>query len=146
MIEQLTGMLDERQGELQALAVELRFDPRGRWRHLRLGAGDRRGAGCADGPLRTPRRVGDGAPARPFDVTEYTEALRQLGDTAQQLQVLLGQADSKAPALAQVSDGAADRLSSLVDHMYWRLVQLALVLVVASVLGALAYRAIVRRS
>ncbi len=29
--------------------------------------------------------------------------------------------------------------------MYWRLVQLALLLVVASVLGALAYRAIVRR-
>jgi hypothetical protein len=30
--------------------------------------------------------------------------------------------------------------------VYWRLVQLALLLVVACVLGALAYRAIVRRS
>jgi len=79
-------------------------------------------------------------------VTEYTEALRQLGDTAQQLQVLLAQVDSKAPALTQVSDRAADRMASLVDHVYWRLVQLALVLVAASVLGALAYRAIVRRS
>ena len=44
-----------------------------------------------------------------------------------------------------MSDGAANRLTSLVDHMYWRLVQLALLLVAASVLGALAYRAIVRR-
>jgi hypothetical protein len=85
-------------------------------------------------------------PGRPFDVTEYTEALRQLGDTAQQLQVLLSQADSKAPALTQLSDRAAGRLATLVDQVYWRLVQLVLVLVAASVAGALAYRAIVRRA
>jgi hypothetical protein len=92
-----------------------------------------------------PARSG-GAPARPFDVTEYTEALRQASDTAQQLQVLIGLADSQAPALTRLSDGAADRLSSVVDHVFWRLVQLALVLVGASVLGALAYRAVARRS
>ncbi len=85
-------------------------------------------------------------PGRPFDVTEYTEALRQLADTAQQLQVLLSQADSNAPALKQASENAASRLSSLVDHVYWRLVQLALVLVAASVSGALIYRAVARRA
>jgi hypothetical protein len=92
-----------------------------------------------------PARSG-GAPARPFDVTEYTEALRQASDTAQQLKTLIGVADSQAPALARLSDSTADRLSAVVDHVFWRLVQLALVLAVVSVLAALAYRAAVRRS
>jgi hypothetical protein len=145
LIEQLTGVLDERQGELQALAVELRST---------LEAGGttsdsvRETIAALDALLARFDRPASSAgrpPARPFDVTEYTEALRQLGDTAQQLQVLLAQADGKAPALTQLSDGATERLASLVDHMYWRLVQLVLVLVGAAVLGALGYRAIARR-
>jgi len=145
-IEQLTGVLDERQGQLQALVVELRST-------LEAGGATsdsvRETIATLDALMaRFERRASSaaGTPSRPFDVTEYTEALRQLGDAAQHLQALLSQADSKAPALTQVSDRAADRMASLVDHVYWRLVQLALVLVVASVLGALAYRAIVRRS
>jgi len=146
-IEQLTGVFDERQDQLQALVVELRST-------LEAGGATsdsvRETIATLDALMaRFERRASQqaaGTPSRPFDVTEYTEALRQLGDTAQQLQVLLAQVDSKAPALTQVSDRAADRMASLVDHVYWRLVQLALVLVAASVLGALAYRAIVRRS
>jgi methyl-accepting chemotaxis protein len=145
LIEQLTSVLDERQGQLQALAVELRST---------LEAGGttsdsvRETIAALDVLIarfeRPPSSTGR-APARPFDVTEYTEALRQLGDTAQQLQVLLAQADGKAPALTQASHRAAERLSSLVDQVYWRLVQLVLVLVAAVVLGALGYRAVVRR-
>ena len=144
--EQLAGMLDERQGQLQALVVELRST---------LEAGGSTSDSVRDTiaaldalMARFDRRASPaaGTPSRPFDVTEYTEALRQMGDTAQQLQALLAQADGKAPTLTQVSDRAADRVASLVDHVYWRLVQLVLVLVLASVLGALAYRAIARRS
>jgi len=80
------------------------------------------------------------------DAEPVTEALRQLGTTATQLQVLLAQADSKAPAITQLSDRAADRMATVVDRVYWRLVQLVLVLVAAVVIGALAYRAIARRS
>lgn len=145
-IEQLTGVFDERQGRLQALAVELRSA---------LEAGGttsdsvRETVAALDALMaRFDRRAAPagGAAPRPFDVTEYTEALRQMSDTAQQLQALLVQADSHAPALTAVSDRATERLALLVDHVYWRLVQLALLLVAASVLGALAYRAIVRRA
>jgi hypothetical protein len=145
-IEQLAGVFDDRQGELQALAVELR---------AALEAGGvtsdsvRATVAALDALMaRFDRRTvpaGTTAP-RPFDVTEYTEALRQMSDTAQQLQALLLQVDGKAPALTAVSDRATERLTLLVDHVYWRLVQLALLLVAASVLGALAYRAVVRRS
>jgi len=145
VIEQLTGILDERQGELQALVVELRST-------LEAGGATsdsvRETVAALDALMAGFERRASratGTASRPFDVTEYTEALRQLGDTAQQLQALLGQADSKSPALTRLSDSAAGRLTSLVDHVYRRLVQLALLLVAASVLGALAYRAIVRR-
>ncbi len=145
VIEQLTGILDERQGQLQALVVELRST---------LEAGGttsdsvRETIAALDALMaRFERRPtpAAGAPSRPFDVTEYTEALRQMGDTAQQLQSLLVQADSQAPGLTALSDRAAGGAAALVDQMYWRLVQLALVLVVASVIGALVYRAIARR-
>ena len=144
-IEQLTGILDERQGQLQALVVELRST---------LEAGGTTSDSVRetvaaldvllarfDRPASATARTG----SRPFNVTEYTEALRVMGETAQQLQLLLNQADGKMPALGQASEHAAGQLVSLVDHVYWRLVQLILVLVAAGVLGALGYRAIARR-
>jgi hypothetical protein len=145
-IEQLSGVFDERQVELQALAAELRAA-------LEAGGSTsdsvRETVAALDAFVaRFDRRDGraTGTPSRPFDVTEYTEALRQLGAAAEQLQALLQQADGKAPALAQLSDQAGERLASLVDHVFWRLVQLVLVLVGASLLGTLAYRAIARRA
>jgi hypothetical protein len=145
-IEQLTGILDERQGQLQALVVELRST---------LEAGGttsdsvRETIAALDVLLARfdrPASATARSESRPFDVTEYTEALRVMGETAQQLQVLLGQADGKMPALNQASERATGQLVSLVDHVYWRLVQLILVLVAAGFIGALGYRAIVRRS
>lgn len=144
-IQQLTGILDARQGELQALMGELR---------LALEAGGTTSDSVREtiASLDTlmarfdrPPAPADAPPSRPFDITEYTEALRELGETSRQLQALLQQADTQAPALAQLSERASGQASSLVDHLFWRLVQLALVLVVASLLAALGYRAIVRR-
>jgi hypothetical protein len=144
-IEQLTGILDERQGQLQALVVELRST---------LEAGGttsdsvRETIAALDVLLARFDRPGSAtarSESRPFDVTEYTEALRVMGETTQQLQVLLGQANGKMPALHQASERVTGQLVSLVDHVYWRLVQLVLVLVAAGVVGALGYRAIVRR-
>jgi hypothetical protein len=146
MIDQLAGILDAREGQLQALAVELR---------TALEAGGvtsdsvRETIAAFDALMvrfeRPAPREG-ATPSRPFDVTEYTEALRELGATAAQLQLLLAQVDGKAPAITQVSDHAADRMATVVDRVYWRLVQLVMVLVAAVVIGALAYRAIARRS
>jgi hypothetical protein len=145
-IEQLTGILEERQGELQALAAELRAT---------LEAGGttsdsvRETIAALDVLLARfdrPASATARADSRPFDVTEYTEALRAMGETAQHLQVLLAQADGKVPALTQASEHATGQLASLVDHVYWRLVQLILLLVAAAVAGALGYRAIARRT
>jgi hypothetical protein len=145
-IEQLTGILDERQGELQALVVELRST-------LEAGGttSDSIGETIAaldvllarfDRPASAPARTG----SRPFDPIEYTEALRVMGETAQHLQVLFVEVDGKVPTLNQATERVTGQLVSLVDHVYWRLVQLILVLVAAVLVGALGYRAIARRT
>jgi len=143
-IEQLTGLLDSRQTQLQRLIVELRST-------LEAGTATSDSLKGTIASLdvlmaRFQRPDSSAASARqPFDITQYTETARQLGATAQQLQELLNQVDTNVPALTQLSDRASDRVESLVDHTFWRLVQLVLVLIVASLLGALGYRAIVRR-
>ena len=58
---------------------------------------------------------------------------------------MLNQVDTKVPALTQLSDRASERVESLVDHVFWRLVQLGLLLIAAGLIGALGYRVIVRR-
>ena len=145
-IEQLTGILDARQGQLQALIVELRST-------LEAGTATSDSVQGAISSLDAlmarfdPPASSATTPSTrpPFDITKYTETLRQLGETAQQLQVLVSQVDTQVPALTQLSDRATGRVQSLVDHVFWRLVQLGLVLIGMGLIGALAYRVIVRR-
>jgi hypothetical protein len=144
LIEQLASVLDARQDELRALVVELRST-------LEAGGNTsdsvRQTIVALDALVaRFDRPAKAGTNSRPFDVVEYTEGLRVLGEAAQHLQVLLAQADSNVPALDQASARAVEHVSSLVDHVYWRIVQLILVLVASCVAGALGYRALVRRS
>jgi len=145
-IDQLTGILDSRQGQLQALIVELRST-------LEAGTAT---SDSVQGTITSldalmarfePAASSATTPSnrQPFDITKYTETLRQLGETAQQLQVLISQVDTKAPALTQLSGRATERLESLVDHVFWRLVQLGLVLIGMGLIGALGYRVILRR-
>jgi hypothetical protein len=146
IIEQLTDVLDARQGQLQALVIELRST-------LEAGTATSDSVNETIASLDTllarfdqPESSATSAqPRQPFDITQYTETVRQLGETAQQLQVLLDQVDAKAPGLAALSGRASDRVTLLIDHVFWRLVQLGLVLVGSALLGALAYRLIMRR-
>lgn len=143
-IDQMAGIMDEREGRLRALTSELQ-------------AALETGGNTSDSVRETiqalqalmsrfeRRDAPGGAAVRPFDVTEYTEALRQMAATAEQLQVLLQQADGKAPVLGALSDRATQHATSLVDHLFWRLVQLVAVLVLAAVAGGLAYRKLARR-
>jgi hypothetical protein len=143
-IEQLTGVLDSRQTQLQGLIVELRST-------LEAGTATSDSLKGTIASLDTlvarfERPTSETAsPRQPFDITQYTETARELGIAAQQLQELLNQVDNNVPALTQLSNSTSDRVESLVDHMFWRLVQLVLVLIAASLFGALGYRAIVRR-
>jgi len=145
-INQLTGILDAREGQLQTLIVELRST-------LEAGTATSDSVQGTIASLDTlmarfePTATSASTPStrQPFDITQYTQTLRQLGETAQQLQVLLNQVDTKVPALSHLSGQATAQVQSLVDHVFWRLVQLGLGLMGMVLSGALAYRFIVRR-
>jgi hypothetical protein len=81
-------------------------------------------------------------PGRPFDITEYTAAAAELTRAANELQQLAGGVERSSPALVQAADRATGRL---VDHAYWRMVQLIGLLVLGWFFAAVAYRSITRR-
>jgi hypothetical protein len=85
------------------------------------------------------------APGRPFDITEYTAAAAEITRAANELQQLITGAGKDSPALVQAADRATVRLQDVVDHAYWRLAQLIVLLLLGGLGAALTYRAIARR-
>jgi hypothetical protein len=88
-------------------------------------------------------------PSKPFDVTEYTRALKELGDAATQVQALLQALDQDAPRAARLLGDAGREVSerghALVDHAFRRLLTLGLALVAAVLVAALVYRWVASR-
>ncbi len=84
-------------------------------------------------------------PGRPFDITEYTAAAAEITRAATELKQLVAGIDQSSPALLQAAGQETARLQDVVDHAYWRLVQLIAVLLVGGLVAALAYRAIAKR-
>jgi hypothetical protein len=86
------------------------------------------------------------APAgKPFDVLDYGKAATDVNGMARELNTLLASIDRSGPGLAKVSAQAAANLKGVVDRAFWRGLVLILVLLVGSVAGALAYRALARK-
>ncbi len=142
-IRQFLDALSAHETRARAMLVELR-------RTLDAGTGAAEAVQGALGSLDavialTNRPSPPGAtPARPFDVTEYTRALEQLGRSATELEKLLRAVNQDAPRVAAlIGDAgreASDRGRALVDHAFGRALTLVLVLVGSVLAAALAYR------
>ncbi len=85
------------------------------------------------------------APGRPFDITEYTAAAAEITRAANELQVLITGVDRGSPALMDAALHATEALQMVVDHAYWRLVQLIAFLFLSGLAVALIYRGVARR-
>jgi uncharacterized protein YukE len=144
-VDQFAKIVDAREGQLRSLLAEMRST-------LEAGAvtADALKAAVASFDQMMTRfdTPPGGAPSnsRPFNITEYTASARAFGETAQQLEALLNQIDANSPRLASVSDEASHRAEVLVDHLFWRLVQLVLIIVASALAGALICRWIIRRT
>jgi hypothetical protein len=94
-----------------------------------------------------PKAAGGPAQARgrPFNITEYTAAAAEITRAANELQTLFGSVDRGSPALLQAADHANATLKSVIDHAYWRMVQLIVLLFLCGLAVALVYRSIARR-
>ena len=82
---------------------------------------------------------------RPFDIRDYTATARELATAAQQLQALLIQLNSSGAAVSGLTRTAADDLRLVVDHAFWRAVQLTLILTIAIAAAVLVVRHFSRR-
>jgi len=79
-------------------------------------------------------------PGRPFDITEYTASAREFSATLRELQTLAVQLDASGAGVAKLTTGAATQLQVIIDHAFWRVVEAILVLVLAILIAAGAYR------
>ncbi len=142
-IRQFMDALSSQEARAQAMLREMR-------RTLDAGKGAATAVHGALGSLDSivgvlARPAPPGAPpSRPFDVTEYTRALEQLGRSASELEALLRAVDRDAPRVAaligEAGREASDRGRALVDHAFRRLLTLSLLLVAAVLVAALLYR------
>lgn len=95
---------------------------------------DRPGAKPADAP-----------PSKPFDIADYAATARELATAAQQLQALVAQLDSSSTGVERLTASAANDLRVVVDHAFWRGVQLIVILTVSVLIAAVTYRLAARR-
>lgn len=86
------------------------------------------------------QRSPDAPPGRPFDINDYAATARELAGAAQQLQALVVQLDASSTGVERLTASAAGELRAVVDHAYWRAVELILILVAAMLAAALIYR------
>lgn len=84
-------------------------------------------------------------PAKPFDIADYAAAAREFSVTARELQALVQSIDAGTPGLESLTTRATVELNTVIDHLFWRLALLGVLLVLACVAGAVAYRLIARR-
>jgi hypothetical protein len=85
------------------------------------------------------------APGRPFNITEYTAAAAEITRAADELKQLIAGIEQGSPGVIQSADHAAASLQGVVDHAYWRLMQLLGFILLGGLAAALVYRGIATR-
>jgi hypothetical protein len=75
-------------------------------------------------------------PSKPFDVDDYTRALRQLGESAQELQALLAALGRESSSVEVLMRRATEESRGVVDHAFLR----ALELIAGVLVAAIVYR------
>jgi hypothetical protein len=83
--------------------------------------------------------------AQPFNIAVYTDAARELANTARELQDLIRTANSSAPGVSAISRGAFVDAQQLVNYAFWHVAALLVLLVVLLFSAAVAYRVLVAR-
>jgi hypothetical protein len=89
--------------------------------------------------LQAPRPPG-APPSKPFDVDDYTQALRQLADSAQELQTLLAAVGRDGSSVELLVRRTTEESRAVVDHAFHRALILVAVSVTSVLAAAIAYR------
>ena len=154
-IEQLLTAMEQQQGVMRELVVEVRQSLEA----VPKASDSIRGVlDGIDALMRRPK-VGEppppgSVPGRPFDITEYTQAAATIGDAAKQLQMLVTMLEHDAPAATLLGDAIQTHAERVVDHLYERVIQafgvlflaVLLIVLISRLLGALLARRAARRT
>jgi hypothetical protein len=140
-IEQLLNAMEQQQGTMRQLLVEVRQSLEA----VPKASDSIRGVLDGTDALLRRLKVGDpsppgSVPGRPFDITEYTQAAATIGDATKQLQMLVTMLEHDAPAATLLGNAMQDHAERVVDHLYERVIEAFGVLFVAVLLIVLASR------
>jgi hypothetical protein len=140
-IEQLLTAMEQQQGVIRELVVEVRQSLEA----VPKASDSIRGVLDGTDALLRRLKVGEppppgSVPGRPFDITEYTQAAATIGDATKQLQMLVTMLEHDAPAATRLGDAMQGHAERVVNHLYERVIQAFGVLFVAVLLIVLASR------
>jgi hypothetical protein len=143
LIRQLNDTLIAQAASLQPLLVEMRGT-------LEAGSAAAASVDQASRSIdalvaRFQRKPGEPPSARPFDVTEYTQAAAKIARAATVLDQLVGSASTQAPRLAVALDATAAQGRSLVDYLFVRVALLIALLCFGLLATLLIYRRLAPR-
>jgi hypothetical protein len=143
LIRQLNDTLVAQAASLQPLLVEMRGT-------LEAGSAAAASVDQASRSIdalvaRFQRKPGEPPSARPFDVTEYTQAAAKIARAATVLDQLVGSASTQAPRLAVALDATAAQGRSLVDYLFVRVALLIALLCFGLLATLLIYRRLAPR-
>jgi hypothetical protein len=82
---------------------------------------------------------------RAFNITEYTAAAAEITRAAHELEGLIGNADLARPVLAGAVEQVSITVQDAIDRVFWRALELIMLLIVAVLTAALTYRGITQR-
>jgi ABC-type transporter Mla subunit MlaD len=99
------------------------------------------------GRFDKPRAGGNAEPnsGRPFNITEYTAAAAEITRSAHELESLLGGVNLARPALVQAAEHVSITLQDAIDRVFWRALELIMLLILAVLTATLTYRGITQR-
>lgn len=141
IIEEFTQALAGEQTKLRELLAELRTV-------LDSGTAASTSVGntvqAVDALLNSMRRSSEGSAPnearRPFDVTQYTAAMREITASARELHGLLEQLDTSSTSVERLADATIGDIRTLIDHIYWQIVSIVLMLAATVFIGVAAFR------
>lgn len=84
--------------------------------------------------------------ARPFDIKDYSEILTQLRNTVQRLNEFVNTVlQTSSPMVTNIVDQINNAADKRVDHVFWRLVQLFLIIAVLAMIIVAVHNRLKRR-
>ncbi len=148
LLSQLTRELANQRGAISAISDDLRSTLQAGTEtvtalHAMLDSADKLSARFANPDAATKSTPEENA--RPFDIREYSDTLRELTVSIRELNSLTNNLDKAVPLVRTATQDAVVQADQFLNRAYWKLLSLIAFAIVGSLAAAVGYRLIVAR-